>query len=52
MRLIGDRPAFAFNDRRSSGSSNDNSFIHALVVTATKSVPFADIDLGSVTAAI
>ena len=40
------------SDRNSSGSSSDNSFIHAFVVTYTNSVPFAVIDCGDVTAAI
>jgi len=52
MRLIGGRPVLAFSDRKSSGSSNESSFIHAFVDTPTNSVPFAETDLGSVTAAI
>src|SRR5690349_2117308 len=39
-------PVFVFSDRKSSGSRSDSSFIHALVVTATNNVPFADTDLG------
>jgi len=50
--LIEALPVLVFSDRKSSGSSNDNSFIQAFVVTATNNVPFADTDLGSVTAAI
>ena len=41
IRRTGVRPAFAFSDRNSSGSSSDSSFIHAFVVTCTNSVPFA-----------
>ena len=52
IRRIGVRPGLAFSDRNSSGSSNDNSFIHAFVVTWTNNVPFAVIDCGDVTLAI
>ena len=52
MRRTGVRFGFALRDRSSSGSSNDNSFIHAFVVTWTNNVPFAVIDCGEVTAAI
>jgi hypothetical protein len=52
IRLTGTRADSAFSERSSSGSSNDNSFIHAFVVTCTYNVPFALIDCGDVTFAI
>jgi hypothetical protein len=52
IRFTGGRFGSLFNDRKSSGSSIESSFIHAFVVTCTNSVPFALIDFGAVTLAI
>jgi hypothetical protein len=50
--FTGARPGFPFSDFSNSGSSIDNSFAQAFVVTRTNNVPFAEIDCGEVTAAI